>query len=282
MATVEHNGASLYYEVHGEGEPLLCIMGLGGNIHFWEFQIPAFAEKYRTIAFDNRGAGRSSKPAGPYTMQQLADDAIAVLDAVGVTRAHVIGISMGGMIAQDLVLRYPERVGALVLAATFARPDDSTRRIGDQGSAQTGAPSPMQMLRGTNIDTSQLDPKKMFRFMMSMILTPEFIEREKPWLRGLLEKAQAYGFSMDAFLAQVSAIMNHDAAERLKQVQKPTLVITGSADILVPPHHSDELAQLIPGAQLLKIEGGTHGFNVERKEEFNRAVLEFLQRHSLK
>ncbi len=281
MAIVESNGASLYSEIHGAGEPLLCIMGLGGNIHFWEFQIPAFAARYRTIAFDNRGAGRSTKPAGPYTMQLMADDAIAVLDAAGVRRAHVIGISMGGMIAQDLILRYPERVGSLVLACTFARPDSTTRDIADKGSAGTGLPSPFTMMQGGGFDLSTVDVKQVFRFMMSMILTPEFIQREKDWLRSLLERAQEYGFSVEAFLAQVSAVMNHDAAERLKEVKAPVLVMTGTADSLVPPHHSDELAQLIPGAKLVKIEGGTHGFNVERKDEFNRVVLDFLAEHPL-
>jgi pimeloyl-ACP methyl ester carboxylesterase len=117
--------------------------------------------------------------------------------------------------------------------------------------------------------------------MMTLILSPEFIQREKPWLRSLLERAQSYGFSVEAFLAQAAAVMNHDAADRLKEVKAPTLVLTGTADILVPPHHSDELARLIPGAELKKIEGGTHGFNVERKDEFNQAVLEFLSQHPL-
>jgi 3-oxoadipate enol-lactonase len=281
MPMLDRANESLYYEVHGEGDPLLCIMGLGGNIHFWEFQIPAFAERYRTIAFDNRGAGRSDKPAGPYTMQLLADDAIALLDAVGVERAHVIGISMGGMIAQDLVLRYPSRVGSLVLAATFARPDDKARTLAVEGSAQVGAPSPLSMLQGGTMDLSTIDLKQLFKFMMTLILTPEFIQREKPWLRSLLERAQQYGFSPEAFMAQVSAILNHDAAEKLRELKTPTLVMTGTADVLVPPHHSDELAALIPGATLVRIEGGTHGFNVERKEEFNKVVLDFLREHPL-
>jgi pimeloyl-ACP methyl ester carboxylesterase len=262
----ERDGVHLYYEVHGAGEPLLCIMGLGGNIHFWEFQIPAFAARHRTIVFDNRGAGRSDKPDGPYSIPMLADDAVRVMDAAGVARAHVIGISMGGMIAQDLVLRHPDRVGALVLACTFARPDETARRA--QGSG-------LDMMKGG------LDTKQLFKFMMSMVLSPEFIQREKPWLRGLLEKALSYGFSVEAFLAQLSAIMKHDAAERLKELRAPTLVMTGTADLLVPPHHSDELARLIPGATLVKMEGGTHGFNVERKDEFNQSVLDFLAQHPL-
>jgi 3-oxoadipate enol-lactonase len=281
MATVENQGVSLYYETHGAGEPLFLIMGLGGNVHFWDFQIPALAERHRVVVFDNRGAGRSGKPRGPYTMQQLADDALAVMDAASLGRAHVLGISMGGMIAQDLVLRHPERVASLVLACTFARPDESTRTMNAMASSQLGTPSVESIKDGSAAAPPSLDPKQLFRFMMSLILTPEFIKREKEWLRSLLEKAQAYGFSVDAFLGQVSAVMNHDAADRLKELRMPTLVITGTADMLVPPHHSDELARLIPGAELVRVEGGTHGFNVERKDEFNRAVLDFVARHPL-
>jgi pimeloyl-ACP methyl ester carboxylesterase len=263
MSTTVREGVSLYYEVHGHGEPLLLIMGLGANAHFWEFQIPAFAERYRTIVFDNRGAGRSDKPAGPYTIQQLADDAVQILEAAGAHRAHVLGLSMGGMIAQDLALRHPERVASLALAATFARPDEQAKTLRMDSA----------------FDPKTVETKQIFRFMMSMVLSPEFIQREKEWLRGLLEKAQAYGFSVEAFLAQASAVMNHDAAEKLKTLQMPTLVLTGTQDLLVPPHHSDELARLIPGARLVKVEGGTHGFNVERKDEFNQIVLDFFSQH---
>src|SRR5262249_19701978 len=145
MPILDRDGVSLYYEVHGEGEPILCVMGLGGNIHFWEFQIAAFAARHRTVAFDNRGAGRSDKPKGPYSIPLLADDAMAVLDAAGVKRAHVVGISMGGMIAQDVVLRYPERVQSLTLACTFARPDDATRATAERGAQEVGTPSPLAL-----------------------------------------------------------------------------------------------------------------------------------------
>jgi pimeloyl-ACP methyl ester carboxylesterase len=260
---------------------VLLLMGLGGNLHFWEFQLPAFARAHRTVAFDNRGAGRSDKPPGPYSMQLLADDAVAVLDHLGIRRAHVVGISMGGMIAQDLALRHPERVGALVLACTFARPDANVHQVAADGAQQLGTPSPLALLQGGTFDLSGVDVKQLFKFMMSLILTPEFIAREKQWLRALLERAVEYGFSVEAFLAQVAAVMNHDAAADLVRVRAPTLVVTGTEDKLVPPHHSDELARLIPGATLVKIPGGTHGFNVEMADRFNETVLGFLDGHRL-
>ncbi len=281
MPKFEREGVSLHYEVHGDaGDPLLCVMGLGGDHMFWEFQTPVFARAHKTIVFDNRGAGRSSKPPGPYSVQLLADDAAALLAHLGIARAHVVGLSMGGMIAQDLAIRHGERVGALVLAATYARPDESVRRTSEEG-AQRAMGSPLAMLQGGKIDPSAIDIKQVFRFMMSLVLSAEFIEREKQWLRGLLERTLANEPSMEAFLAQVSAVLGHDAAADLERVRSPTLVLTGDADKLVRPHHSDELAQLIPGAKLVKVPGGTHGFNIEMAERFNKEVLDFIAEHPL-
>ena len=278
----ERAGVLLHYEVRGQGEPLLLIMGLGADMHFWEFQIPAFAERHRVIALDNRGMGQSGKPKGPYTVQEMADDAVAVLDAAGIQRAHVLGLSMGGMIAQDFAIRHGDRLGALVLAATYARPDRGIERTSEEAAKQTGLPTPMSLLKGgAGIDLAQIDVKQVFRFMMSMVLSPEFISREREWLRGVMSRALESGASIDNFLAQVSAVMHHDSAEALARVRAPTLVLTGTNDVLVPPHHSDELARLIPGARLERIEGGTHGFNIEMKERFNKAVLDFLAEHPL-
>ena len=109
---------------------MLLVMGLGGPLEFWEFQTPVFARTHRVCVYDNRGVGRSDKPAGPYDVRTLADDAVAVMDACGFGRAHVVGLSMGGMIAQELAIRHSDRVGALVLAATYAKPDDNVRRDG--------------------------------------------------------------------------------------------------------------------------------------------------------
>src|SRR5574341_2228297 len=120
MARTHVNGIDMYYEVHGSGEPLVLIMGLGANTTAWYRQIPVFSREYQVIVFDNRGAGRSDKPNEPYSMGQMADDAHGLMDALGVESAHVFGMSLGGMIAQELVLRYPERVRNLVLGGTMS------------------------------------------------------------------------------------------------------------------------------------------------------------------
>src|SRR5215211_420992 len=122
MPLASVNGLDLYYEETGSGPPLLLIAGLSGNTLGWAMLQPTLAERFRVIAFDNRGAGRSSAPPGPYTTRRMADDAAALLDRLGVARAHVLGFSMGGMVAQELALHHPARVGRLVLYGTLARP----------------------------------------------------------------------------------------------------------------------------------------------------------------
>jgi 3-oxoadipate enol-lactonase len=258
------DGTKLHYERHGEsGEPLLLIMGLGGTIEFWQFQTPVLARRHRVAVYDNRGMGKSDKPRGPYDVATLANDALAVLDAAGFDRAHVVGISMGGMIAQELALRHPDRVGALVLAATYAKPDDDAKNF---------ASGP--------VDFSTVEPKQLFKVLMGLVLTPEFIAREKEWLRGLRERTLE-AFVLDGFLAQMQAALGHDTTAELDNLAAPTLVITGTADKLVPAKNSDVLASLISGAKLIKIEGGSHGFNVEMPDRFNDEVLRFLDQHPL-
>src|SRR5438093_13759231 len=127
MSVAKVGTIDLYYDEQGSGDPLLLVMGLAADSAAWMFQVPDFARHHRTIVFDNRGVGRSAKPPGPYTIHEMADDTVGLLDALGIARAHVVGVSMGGMIAQELALRHPERVARLVLAMSFARPEPVRR-----------------------------------------------------------------------------------------------------------------------------------------------------------
>ena len=273
MATVRVGDIDVYYEEHGSGPPLLLIMGLATDSTAWAFQLPEFARHYRAIAFDNRGVGRTSKPAGPYSIHQMADDAAGVMDALGVARAHVLGVSMGGMIAQELALRHPERVSALVLACTFPEPDATVedRRsfmVGQLGG-QVSADGELQ------IDVASLNPLLFVQQMLPAVFNPSFIASDLPKLMQVFAGALQYGFSMEAILGQVAAVMGHRATDRLHRIAVPTLVLTGDADQLVAPSNSDILAREIPGAKLVKVPGGSHGFNFETPEVFNREVIDF-------
>ena len=274
MPTTTSNGIEVYFEEQGDGEPLLLIMGLAGDSIAWLFQREAFAAKYRTIVFDNRGVGRTSKPDGPYTTAAMADDAVGVLDALDIPRAHVVGISMGGMIAQELALRHPQRVRGLVLGCTYAKPDHGVTATFDDSLAffggTKGADGEIQ------VDLSNLDPMAFIGRLLPLTFTPQFIMTELPKLMQVFSGVMTHGFDLRAIMAQVAATQGHDTVDRLGQISAPTLVLTGDSDMLIPPANSDVLAAAIPGARLQKIAGGSHGFNFETPDAFNAAVLEFL------
>ena len=274
MSIAKVDSIELYYEEHGSGEPLLLIMGLGADSRAWLFQLPEFAKHYRTIVFDNRGVGRSSKPAGAYTIHQMADDAAQLLQFLKIDRTHVVGVSMGGMIAQELVLRHPQRVRSLVLGCTYPEPDADVERMRHFSLSQFGGS--VDATGEMKIDLTALDPLSFFQHLLPTVFNPEFIQNELPKLMELFSGALEYGFSLEAILGQVHAVMTHRATDRLHQIKVPTLVITGDADRLVPPGNSDILARNIPNARLVKVPGGSHGFNFETPDVFNREVLGFL------
>ena len=274
MSTVRVDDIEMYYEQHGSGDPLLLVMGLAADSTAWMFQVPDFARHYRTIVFDNRGVGRSSKPSGPYSIHQMADDAAGLLDALDIGRAHVVGVSMGGMIAQELALRHPRRVRGLVLGCTYPEPDADAERQRQFSVQQLGGR--ITAAGETEIDVSTIDPLAFFQTLLPRVFNQSFIDTELPKLLQIFGGALQWGFSMEAILGQVEAVMGHKATDRLHEIASPTLVITGDADLLVSPANSDVLARNIPGAKLVKIPGGSHGFNFETPDVFNRTVLDFL------
>jgi pimeloyl-ACP methyl ester carboxylesterase len=274
MPTATIRDVELYYEEHGSGSPLLCIMGFATDSSGWLLQVPEFAKRHRTIVFDNRGVGRSTKPTGAYTIHEMADDAAGLLDHLDVDQAHVLGLSMGGMIAQELVLRHPHRVRRLVLAATFPEPDVATEEQRKILFTQMGGS--ITEAGEMRIDFTAMNPMLFFQNMLPLVFSPAFIQNELPKLVQLFSGSLQYGFSIEAILGQMQAIMAHKATDRLAQIAAPTLVLTGDADRLISPANSDVLAKRIPGAKLVQVPGGTHGFNFEKPDVFNRTVLDFL------
>ena len=275
MSIANVGSVELYYEEHGTGDPLLLIMGLAADSQAWVFQVPDFAQHYRTITFDNRGVGRSAKPPGPYTIHEMADETAGLLDVLGIERAHVVGVSMGGMIAQELVLRHPQRVRGLVLACTYPEPDADVESLRQFTLSQFGGS--VDASGAMKVDVTTINPLMFVQQLLPSVFNQAFIDKELPKLFQMFGGALQYGFSMEAILGQVGAVMSHKATDRLHQIKSPTLVITGDADRMVPPVGSEILAREIPGAKLVKVPGGSHGFNFETPELFNREVLEFLK-----
>jgi 3-oxoadipate enol-lactonase len=261
--TRAEDGCRLHYQVVGRpgGDPVLLIQGLGADMTGWTFQRLALAPRYRTIAIDNRGAGRSDKPFGRYTLDQMADDAVAVLDAAGIERAHVIGASMGGAIAQLLALRHPARVESLVLMCTACRNHPWRREL---------------LLEWAAI-ANELGVGEMSRRAAHWVVAPRSIRRFLPalgWLGPLY-----LGLPAHAFAAQVRAIVDApDAADELAEISAPTMIMVGNQDILTPRGDSEELAERIPGSELVVISGAAHGLMVEHATTVNRIVLSFLAR----
>jgi 3-oxoadipate enol-lactonase len=265
MATARINGIDLYYEVHGNGEPLLLIMGLGANTSSWFSQIAAFSREYQVIAFDNRGAGRSDKPNEAYSMGQLADDARGILDHLGIPSAHVFGMSLGGMIAQELVLRAPERVRTLILGGTMA----------GGPTAIFAGPEVIQQF----ISLAGMPIVQAIEAGLALIYSERFIEQKKGELvRRMIMNAHLTA-PMYALQRQFMAIVGFDTTARLPEIIAPTLVLAGTVDRVMPLENSRQIAAGISGARLVEFEGAGHGFLVEKAEEANAAVLSFLRDH---
>jgi 3-oxoadipate enol-lactonase len=265
MATTRVGDIRIYYEVHGSGEPLLLIMGLGGNAADWQMQIPYFSREYQVIAFDNRGAGRSDKPKQPYTIAQMADDAAALLKVLGIASAHVYGVSMGGMIAQEMALRHPARVRSLILGGTMA---------GGPSAVMAG---PQMLQRWAS--TAALPLEESIVAGLSFLYSDEFIARNRRQLVDRALEMADLAPPIDALQRQFSAVARFNACDRLDQIRVPTLIIAGTCDKIVPVENSRILAERIPGAELVELEGAGHGFLAERAEEANAAVGDFLRRH---
>jgi len=268
MPTVRVNDVELYYQDVGDGEPLLLIMGFGGDITAWAFQIPDFAARYRVIAFDNRGVGQSDAPDHPYTTRMMAGDALGLMDALGVDRAHVLGVSMGGMIAQELALARPDRVSSLHLACTFAHPDRYMLAL-------NAAWREMRLGLGREWTLRTLG---LWLFSPTTYAErPEFIEA---LLQNSLENP--YPQSLAGFLRQGEAVAAHDALDRLPAIRCPTLVTVAEDDILVPPRFAREIVAQIPGAELKLVPGAGHAYFLERPDVFNALSLDFIARASRK
>jgi len=262
---VRVNDIEMNYELHGEGEPLVLIMGFTGNLEAWRPLLPAFAAEYRVLIFDNRGAGLTDKPAGPYSIPMMADDAAGLMDALGIEAADVYGISMGGMIAQELALRHPQKVKALVLGCTTPGGPNSPPRPQKTIEALARIPN-VSVEEGLEI-------------VMGLLFTDEFAAADGQRLREMTLNSFDLRTPRHAVQAQGAAIAAHDTYDRLPQIKAPTLVIAGEADELIPSDNSPTLAQRIPGAELVTYPRARHGYLYEVAAEATAAVLDFLRRH---
>ena len=265
MPYIESNGAKLYYEEKGQGEPLILIMGFTVSSVGWHWNVDGFAQSFRTITFDNRGVGQSDKPDEPYSITMLADDTAAVLDHLGVDQANVFGISMGGMIAQEFALRHSGRVKNLILGCT---------NCGGEKTMLSQDPEVVNMLN----NTADFDVEQAALAMTKVAVTPWFVQKHMNTLLELNQLSSQHPTPKHGMINQMAAIQGHDTYERLPDISVPTLVITGKEDGLVPPENSAILAQRIPNADLTILSNASHLFNIELPQATVDVVSAFIQR----
>ncbi len=262
MPFAENQGARIYWDDQGQGAPVLLIMGLGYPSLMWYRTRPVLARKYRTITLDNRGVGQSDMPPGPYSIALMASDAAAALDASGEESAHVFGISMGGMIAQEFALQYPKRVRSLILGCTASGGPHAVRAEADatqmimmraKMSAEEAAQAAVPFIYDSGTPRARIDEDIALR-------RPQFPRAE-------------------AYQSQLQGIIAWEAYSRLGQINAPTLVIHGQNDRLVPPGNGKLIAERIPGAKLVMIPNASHIFSTDQPQAAHHAILEFLGAH---
>jgi len=261
------NGVDMYYEVHGKGVPLVMIQGFAGNNQAWFFQTPVFKKYYKVIVFDNRGIGKTDKSSEPYTIRTMADDVIGLLDYLAIEKAHILGLSLGGMVAQEIAISYPERLVKLVLGSTLAGSEGGSDVHPEMIKAFTTSES------AANIDFRSIPLEKVMYEMVSLA----FNRRLYRMILLPLSKRSMKSIDPEGHFKQMAAVSDYTTLDRLHLIKAPTLVITGTGDRIISPIASEVIASRIPNAKLVLVKGGSHAFFMEMRGKFNKEVLGFLR-----
>ncbi len=265
MPTQTVGDVELYYELHGEGQPIVLLHGLAGDCSAWKAQIEVLSKDYRILALDNRGAGRSSAPDYPYTTRHFADDTIALMDAVGISEpAHVVGRSMGGAIAQEITLAWPDRVRSLVITASFGKLDRYGYRI----------------LHNINEVVKAQGFAAAARHQALFFFPPPYFNENKEQLDAVEEMLANATGPVHGYSHGTHACLTHDSLDRLHQVKCPTLVMTGGRDVLCAADASRAIAERIPNCKLRVYEPASHFFLIQCYEESMADLKNFIDEHA--
>lgn len=258
-------GVTLNYEISGSGDPLLLVMGTSGSIPLWGELVSHLEQDHQVVAFDNRGLGGSDRGAGPITVASLAEDASALLEALEIPRAHVLGWSLGSAVAQELALAHPEQVRSTVMYATWARCDGFQRSV-------------LSALRLPYVhrDMESALATAGLAFSPQLLDHPDFAQLMEPMLPAFPQNEA----QMQVTVEQWDADLAHDTLDRLGGITAPTMVLVGEQDLLTPPWQARAVADAIPGAhyELVTGPGSSHGMHIERPEETAKLAREWLSR----
>ena len=263
MKYITAGDLEICYEIHGTGYPIVLIMGFTGNMDWWDPElIDALSQKYRVLTFDNRGAGRTETPEeGDFSCEMFADDTSTLMDALDIERAHIFGFSMGGIIAQALALRHPDKVSKLVLGGTFC------------GGKETVMADPE--VTKILMDTSG-GMEGSFSRSLELMFPAEFIKKNPGFTKNFRERYMTAPISAKNARRQLIASMKLSTYANLPEIKIPAIVVTGAEDILIPPQNSHILAERIPGAKLIEYTGAGHCFMDPKRETFLNDLMEFL------
>src|SRR6516162_10244191 len=269
MPEIRLNDVTLHYDVNGSGDPLLMVMGLGSSSATWSPELIAqLARTFRVVSFDNRGTGRSDKPDIPYSLEMFAADAVAVLDELKLPRVHLFGVSMGGMIAQEIALRYGSRLQTLTLGCTTC-------------GGKNAVPPPPESVKLLTAPRDGLSDEDVIRRGWPLAYTSAYIKNHRAELEASIPRLLVNATPTFIFKRHLDATYGLRTYERLPQIAMPTLVITGAKDVLMPARNSEILAERIPEAKLHIIPNAAHAFFNEAREEFLREFLPFAKAHTI-
>jgi len=260
MPFAESNGIKIYYEIYGEGEPVVLISGLGSPLGSWETQVPIYSEKFKVIVFDNRGVGRSEVTEPGFTISDMADDTIGLLDNLEVDSATFIGKSMGGMITQRIGIKYPERANKLVIGCSSSSRDE----VGNL------------LLKGGREVATKAGMKAVWITGLFYGYTREYIEKNIDLIKESLSEIPEDEEVLKGYLGQSAACEGHYTLDELHSIKANTLVMYGNKDLIMSPKKSVEMAEKIQNCRLRGFSDVGHGFWREKQEEVDKLVMEFL------
>jgi pimeloyl-ACP methyl ester carboxylesterase len=253
------------YCVHGEGEPLILIGGFTMVKESWGLQVKGLSNSFMVITFDNRGVGDTKYPPGPFTISDMAGDTVALMNFLKIDSAHIFGVSMGGLIAQMIALDYPDRVRKLILGCTT------------HGGRHAVQPEKETMELLASASDPMISPERAVRMRAPILFSERFIKEEPERLEEFLQLSIKYWPTPEGAQRQIGALSVFNVKKRLGEIKCPVLVITGKEDRMMPPVNSKLLAEAIPGARLYMVEGAGHSFFLEKPEEVNRIIMDFLK-----
>lgn len=260
MPKVAVAGGEIHYEDTGQGDPLIFVSGLGGMGRYWQPQIPAFSSRFRVITYDQRGTGASDRLQRAFSIDQMAAELAALMDALKIERARIVGLSTGAAIAQTLAIDQPRRIARLVMCSTWTHCDPWFRRLFE---------ARREMYR-------QCGPELHARFHPLWLYPPDYVNAHDAEIDEDRKRAGAGAPPVEVSIGRINALLAFDRRAGLPRIEAPTLVIASDNDYITPSYYAEALGRAIPNAKLVILHGGGHSISKTRPEEFNRIVLEFL------